>query len=280
MVNRGDTTVVKVVDADTAAEQLTLKLSVEVLYVGFSRDGRRMATSGADRPTEGNNRREIAIWDAETGARLTDVACDPCQPGRGTFGAVALSPDGRQLVYDEYSPRPGGAAGTEYTARVSVRDLETGQTQEVLSSTVSKTRQMAFSADGRHLVVTFEEDGVHLCDWTAGRWTPRPVLGGSVADNFYDMAFSPDGRRLAAVSRVQILIWDVATGQTVLDLRGAPPRPSDNAFNPHVAWSPDGQRLAASNWNHSVSIWDTAARDTPAAKQALYEAAEERARRP
>jgi serine/threonine protein kinase/WD40 repeat protein len=279
-VSRGDTRIVKVVDADTVQEQFELKHRVEVLYVGFSRDGRRIVTSGADRPTEGNNRREIAVWDAETGARLMDVACDPCQPGRGTFGAAALSPDGRELVYDEYSPRPGGAAGTDYVARVSVRNLDTGQTQEVVSSSRSKTRQMAFSADGRHLAVTFEEDGVHLCDWTADRWQPRPVLGGSVADNFYDMAFSPDGRRLAAVSRVQVLIWEVATGQMVLDLRGAPPRPSDNAFNPHVAWSPDGRRLAASNWNGSVSIWDTAARDTPAAKQALYAAAEERARRP
>jgi hypothetical protein len=62
----------------------------------------------------------------------------------------------------------------------------------------------------------------------------------------------------------------------VLALRGSPPRPSDNGFNPKIAWSRDGRRLAIGQWNESVSIWDIADRSTPAAKKALYQAAQTR----
>jgi hypothetical protein len=66
----------------------------------------------------------------------------------------------------------------------------------------------------------------------------------------------------------------------VLALRGAPPRPKDVGFNPKIAWSPDGRRLAASNWNGVASIWDSADQHTPDAQRALLVAAEGRNRRP
>jgi serine/threonine protein kinase len=102
------------------------------------------------------------------------------------------------------------------------------------------------------------------------------LTDGSAFETNWELAFSPDGRRLAAVSRVHVQLWDVITGQMVLVLRGAPPRPHDNGFNPCVAWSLDGRFLAASNWNRSVSVWDAAERQTPAAKQTLHQAAETR----
>src|SRR5262249_41129791 len=105
-------------------------------------------------------------------------------------------------------------------------------------------------------------------------------LHGSTSDPKWDMAFSPDGQRLAAVSRARVQVWDVVTGQMVLVLQGAPPRPNDNGFNPRIAWSPDGRRLAASNRDRSVSIWDSADRQTQAAKRALHQAAEVRGHRP
>src|SRR5207302_7786611 len=69
-----------------------------------------------------------------------------------------------------------------------------------------------------------------------------------------------DGIRDFHVTGVQTcalpILWDVATGQDVLLLRGQPPRSGDGGHNPVLAWSPDGQRLAAMNWNGSVSVWD------------------------
>src|SRR5262249_51621688 len=102
----------------------------------------------------------------------------------------------------------------------------------------------------------------------------RPLTG---PPGVLGLAFSPDGRLLAAVTREQVKVWDVRHAQEVLILRGAPRRPSDGGFNPWVAWSPDGARLAASNWDDSVSVWDSTDLSTPAGRSALRRAFQARA---
>jgi WD40 repeat protein len=71
-----------------------------------------------------------------------------------------------------------------------------------------------------------------------------------------DLAYSPDGRRLAGASRDAIKLWDAETGVEVLTLRGAPQRFHDPPFNARVVFHPDGTRLAGTNWNESISVWD------------------------
>ena len=71
-----------------------------------------------------------------------------------------------------------------------------------------------------------------------------------------DLAFSPEGRRLVGVSRDVVKLWDAGTGHEVLTLRGAPQRHWDPAFNPRVLFSPDGKRLAATNWDETISVWE------------------------
>jgi WD40 repeat protein len=90
-------------------------------------------------------------------------------------------------------------------------------------------------------------------DVETGRPLYRQPRAGSRA--LQDLAFSPDGERLAGVSREQVHVWDVATGQEVLVLHGAPRNTADGGFNPKIAWSPDGRRLAATQWNGEVCVW-------------------------
>ncbi len=67
------------------------------------------------------------------------------------------------------------------------------------------------------------------------------------------VAFSPDGSRIAsACSDYTVKVWDVATGQKALNLRG------QLASVTGVAFSPDGKRLACASDDGTVRIWDTA----------------------
>lgn len=65
------------------------------------------------------------------------------------------------------------------------------------------------------------------------------------------VAFSPDGRRVAASALDgRVHVWDAATGEEVLELDGH----RREAYA--VAFSPDGTRIATAGYDGSVRIWD------------------------
>jgi WD40 repeat protein len=65
------------------------------------------------------------------------------------------------------------------------------------------------------------------------------------------VAFSPDGKRLASAGRDQtVKVWDVASGQETLTLKG------HTDWVTSVAFSPDGMRLASASYDRTVKIWD------------------------
>jgi WD40 repeat protein len=257
-VRKGDPRHVGLIETASGRERLVLRgHTARVWHVAGDRTGTRVLTA-AFGSKDRRPYRELKVWDAATGVLLREeIAFDEITD------CLALSPDGRRLAV---GGRVRSAPPGKVTATLSVSDAA-GATAPVLRLPVEggAVRAVAFSGDGRCLAAAADSGRVRLWDASGTPLHARPLAG---PDGLSALAFSPDGTRLAGVSRERVQLWDTASGQDVLFLRGAKPRPHDNGFNPLVAWSHDGARLAVSNWDRTVSVWDTADRTTAASKTA------------
>jgi WD40 repeat protein len=67
-----------------------------------------------------------------------------------------------------------------------------------------------------------------------------------------DLAFSPDGTRVATASRDGTArLWDTVSGRQI----GQPLRHEETIFS--VAFSPAGARVATASWDRTVQLWET-----------------------
>ena len=165
-------------------------------------------------------------------------------------GFVAFSPDGRRLATE-------GPEGT-----LAVWDARTGD-------------QVA-GVRGRHACACFSPDGKRVARSREGR--PREGLGRDLAPEarvlrghahpLTALAFSPDGRRMAAGTgnlSDETRIWDVASREVAKRV------PARGIEGGGMAFGPDGRQLATLTWDRKpargraagVQLWDADGREVP-----------------
>jgi WD40 repeat protein len=242
--------------------------STAVYQLAFSRHGSRLATS-AVRATE-PWLREIKVWDTASGRPCLEKTI----PGAQFHGGLALTADGHRLAVDYNTMEKDGRTVRLKGAGIQVWDVpdrpstEPSAARWSFAGPQSLIRALAFSPDGRYLAASGHEPGVFIWSLTTG----KPLHARPLEGQAYQLAFNPDGTRLAAVNRREVKVWDVVSGQESIVPRGAPPAQTDMGFNPQVAWSGDGRRLAAGFHNRTVAVWnaddDRAAVQAPEAVQA------------
>lgn len=117
---------------------------------------------------------------------------------------------------------------------------------------------VAFSSDGEHLVTSGWDGMIRVWDWDAERGAGirlrRSFEAGKTGDivgSIYSPVFSPDNRHIAMISQVSgVLVWDWAG-------RGEPVKLGEisGGWFRSIAFSPDGQRLAAGAYG-VIQIWN------------------------
>jgi WD40 repeat protein len=130
-----------------------------------------------------------------------------------------------------------------------LRHLE--QDPALLPNLVDAVWALAFSPDGQRLAMGYPRNSVQLCDLN-GREKGTTLRPGAVKNPVSQVAFSSDGRRLAACvwGNGAVRLWDL--GQLDAEPKALS---SPGGGRTALAFSGDGQRLACSA-GQTVQLWD------------------------
>jgi hypothetical protein len=192
----------------------------EIHGLAVTADGKTLALACAD---------AIPLFDTATGKEI-----------RRLYGhnhlvlAVAFAPDAKTLA----------SAGWDETVRVW--DVAHGKELRKLKAHRYMVGSVAFAADGE-MLVSFGASDDRLRLWDAARGKP---LCRFASDNYRAAAFAPDGKFLAAATRSEVIVWELASANVFVRLSAG------GRGHAGIHFSADGRTFWANESDAAVCLWE------------------------
>jgi WD40 repeat protein/class 3 adenylate cyclase len=218
----------------------------------FSRDERRVAVAQA------NGR--VAVVDLATGRIVFET---PTAGGRVLD--VVWSPDGQEVATAAEEGRVATWSAADGTLRRSfsgiARKLPPSTAADPgLAGATNDVFAIAYSPDGRVLAASATDGRILRWDARSGRRIGKPLAaaGAGAGNVALDLAFAPDGSKLAAAFAMLgggggvAVVWELPDGKELYRVN------IDDGFGrgSAVAFSPDGTLLATGGGTGEIKLWD------------------------
>jgi WD40 repeat protein len=192
-------------------------------------------------PQSGQPEQVVRIWDLQSRRETTTLAA-------GTVNALIFSSDSRMLAVAASVSSPTAQQKLP-TNDLVLWDIASA-TSAILAHDIAGT--VAFDPQGATIAfVNSPEEGDAVRLWNLASRQETGILR-HPGSGLLDIAYSADGRTIAAATTSGTVLWDVASQQQLAVL------PSATGVN-RVAFTPDGKTLAASNTT-MTSVWDLASK--------------------
>lgn len=173
---------------------------------------------------------------------------EEARPARRPLVEDAKAPVARSTLSDLYrDPLPPGAVARLGTVRDNIGFISS---------------DIVLSPDGKSVIATSGFFAIPLRLWDVAtchivREFPELDSRNSGAVSVASVAFSPDGRTLAAATNVEVTLRDIETGQWVRKARIQVPEDSDMNSIHSIAFTSDGKTFATGG-DDGVRLWNAA----------------------